>query len=91
MRLNLKALAIALGLVWGAGVFFVGVAHLLWPGYGGTFLNLIASIYPGYHVGGFGSVLVATLYAVLDGTVGGGVVAWLYNAANGTGAPHPSA
>jgi hypothetical protein len=59
--------------VWGAVVFLVGVAHLLWPGYGGAFLDLIASIYPGYHVGGFATVIVGTLYAALDGGVGGNV------------------
>jgi hypothetical protein len=91
MRLNLRALAIALGLVWGAAVFLVGVAHLLWPPYGGTFLDLIASIYPGYHVGGFGAVIVGTLYALLDGAVCGVVIAWVYNAAAGRGIPPASA
>lgn len=88
MRLSLKALAIALGLVWGAGVFLVGVAHLLWPGYGGAFLDLIASLYPGYHVGGFATVVVGTLYAALDGAVGGIIIASLYNAASSTGVSH---
>ena len=81
MRLNLKALALALGLGWGSGVFFVGVAHRLWPAYGGAFLDLIASMYPGYRVGGFGEVIVGTLYALLDGAVCGLVIGWLYNAA----------
>jgi hypothetical protein len=89
MRLDLKALAIALGLGWGAGVFLVGVAHLLWPGYGGAFLEVIASMYPGYHVGGFGEVIVGTLYALLDGAVCGVVIAWLYNAAGKAAGPQP--
>ena len=87
MRLNLKALAIALGLAWGAGVFLVGVAHLLWPGYGGAFLEVVASVYPGYHVGGFGEVIVGTLYALLDGAGCGLVIAWLYNTAANAAAP----
>jgi hypothetical protein len=91
MRLNLKALAIALGLGWGAGVFFVGVAHLVWPGYGGAFLTLVASIYPGYHIGGFGEVIVGTLYAILDGAVCGIVIGWLYNATSGAGTPRGAA
>jgi hypothetical protein len=90
MRFNLKALAVALGIGWGAGVFFVGVAHLLWPGYGGPFLDLMASIYPGYHIGGFGQVIIGTLYAVLDGAVCGAIIGWLYNAASGAGAPRAS-
>jgi hypothetical protein len=84
MRLNLRALAIALGLAWGSGVFLVGIAHLLWPGYGGAFLDLIASMYPGYHVGGFGTVFVGTLYAILDGAICGAIIGWLYNTASGT-------
>ncbi len=87
MRFNVKALAIALGCTWGAGVFLTGVAHLIWPGYGGAFLELAASIYPGYHVGGPGSVLVGTAYAVLDGAAAGAVVAWLYNAAGAAAPP----
>jgi hypothetical protein len=87
MHLNPKALAIALGLGWAAGVFCVGVAHLFWPGYGGAFLDLVASIYPGYHVGGVGTVIVATLYAATDGAICGALVAWLYNATSGAAAP----
>lgn len=83
MRLDLKALAIACGLVWGVAVFCVGVAHLVWPGYGGAFLEVVSSIYPGYEVGGFGSVIVGTLYAVVDGGVAGAMIGWVYNAAAG--------
>ena len=43
--------------------------------------TLGASIYPGYHgPAGFGSVIVVTLYALLDGLVCGALFAWLYNA-----------
>jgi hypothetical protein len=91
MHLNLRALASALGLAWGGGVFLVGIAHLMWPGYGGTFLDLIASVYPGYQVGGFGTVIVGTLYAILDGAICGVVIGWLYNAVSGTGVPSAAA
>lgn len=83
MRLNVKGLAIALGLGWGLGVFCVGVTHMLWPGYGGAFLDVVASMYPGFHVGGFGSVIVGTLYAILDGAVCGAIIAWIYNMVSG--------
>ncbi len=82
MRLNVKALAIAGAVVWGGGFLLVGLLNLLFRSYGVTFLELAASIYPGYHgPGGFGSVVVGTLYAVLDGAVTGGILAWLYNLA----------
>jgi hypothetical protein len=53
---------------------------MLWPPYGESFLQLLDSIYPGYHAsGGFGSVVIGSLYAVVDGAVGGLVFGWLYN------------
>jgi hypothetical protein len=82
MRLDPKSLAFALGIVWGAAILLTGVAHEVWPTYGGRFLELAASIYPGFHVGGFGQVVVGTLYGALDGAFGGAILAWLYNTAN---------
>lgn len=81
MRLNPRALACALGLTWGAAILLTSLAHIVWPGYGGAFLELAASLYPGFHVGGFGQAIVGTLYGALDGAVGGLIVAWLYNMA----------
>ncbi|HMU61318.1 MAG TPA: hypothetical protein PKA66_06000 [Gemmatimonadales bacterium] len=86
MRLDLKALAIAGGLLWGGAVLFAGAAHLAWPGYGGAFLDVVSSIYPGYEVGGFGSVIVGALYGLVDGAAAGLILAWLYNTAAGPAA-----
>ncbi|MDH4260171.1 MAG: hypothetical protein OEW16_07685 [Gammaproteobacteria bacterium] len=81
MKMNIKALAIAIGVVWSACVLLVGVAHLVWPGYGVAFLDLVASIYPGFHpANGFVAMIVGALYALIDGAIGGAVIAWLYNA-----------
>ena len=81
MKLNLKAMALTAGILWAACFFVTGIANLIWPSYGAAFLTLAASIYPGYHgPGGFGSVIVVTLYALLDGLVCGALFAWLYNA-----------
>jgi hypothetical protein len=53
---------------------------LAFPSYGGAFLDLGASIYPGYQgPDGIGSVIVVTLYGLVDGAIGGAVLAWLYN------------
>lgn len=80
MKMNIKALAIAVGVVWAACVLIVGSAHVIWPGYGGAFLDLVASLYPGYQpAGGFAEVIVGTIYALVDGTIGGAVLAWIYN------------
>ena len=80
MKLNLKALALSLAVLWGLVVFLVGLANLIWSGYAAAFLSLLASVYPGYHAAGsFGDLIVGTLYAVLDGAVGGLIFGWLYN------------
>lgn len=86
MRFNVKALAITAGVLWAACLFCVAMGNLLWSGYGNAMLDLAASIYPGYHgPGGFGSVLVVTMYAAVDGLVCGAVFAWLYNTVLGRG------
>ncbi len=81
MRLTPWRLGFAAATVWALCVFLAGVANLIWPLYGVEFLKLMDSIYPGYHYGvwGFWGVLVATLYAALDGWIVGVVFAWLYN------------
>ncbi len=80
MRLNTTAMAVAFGILWGACVLIVGVANLIWPSYGQAFLQICASIYPGYHPGaGIGSVVIGTIYALFDGAVGGAIFCWLYN------------
>ena len=80
MKFNVTALALTAGLVWGAAILVVGSANVMWPGYGGAFLDLAASVYPGYHPGAaFGSVVTGTLYGLVDGAIGGAVFGWLYN------------
>ena len=80
MKLDVKAMAFTIGLVWGAAMLLAGVAYLISDGYGEAFLDVMASVYPGYHASSnFGDVIVGTLYGLVDGTVGGAVIAWLYN------------
>jgi hypothetical protein len=80
MRLNVAALSIAGAILWGASVFLVTLANLAVPDYGVAFLNMIAALYPGYHVGaGLGALLIGTAYAVVDGAIGGALLGWLYN------------
>lgn len=80
MKLNLKAVAGAAALVWGAAMLLVGTVNLAYPAYGHDFLILLSSIYPGYHASGaLSDVIVGTLYAVADGAVFGLVFGWIYN------------
>jgi len=81
MRLSIRALAITSALLWGGCVLFVGLLNLASPGYGVAFLQMISSIYPGFHASRtFGDVIVGALYALVDGGVGGLIFGWLYNA-----------
>jgi hypothetical protein len=80
MKLCIGATTITAAIVWGLGVFCVGVLNLKWGSYGTEFLTLISSVYPGYkgdHT--FVEVLIATGYALLDGAVGGFLFAVIYN------------
>ena len=80
MKLKVTALMIAAGLLWGGAILVVAWANLIWPDYGRAFLELCASIYPGYKPGtGAGSVITGALYALVDGGIGGALLAWLYN------------
>ena len=80
MSLNAKALALAAGTVWGGCLLLVGLINLAFPSYGLAWLQLAASIYPGYHgPAGLGSVVVVMLYGLVDGAVAGAVFGWVYN------------
>ena len=81
MKLNVRALAIAGALIWGLlAMLLTGIANLIWPNYGQDFLQIIASVYPGYHAThSFAQVVVGTLYGLVDGAGCGAVLGWLYN------------
>ncbi len=80
MKLSLKSLTITAAVLWGGSFLVVSGANLLWPPYGAAFLEIMSSLYPGYEAGGTpGSVIVGTLYALLDGAIGGALFAWIYN------------
>lgn len=85
MKLSIKGLALASGILWGGSILLVGVANLIWPSYGVAYLDLARAIYPGYgSSAGFGGVIVGTLYGVADGAVAGAILAWLYNLLSAT-------
>ena len=80
MKFSVKGLALASGILWGVAILGMGLANLVWGGYGQQFLQLMASVYPGYHATrSVAEVIVGTLYGFVDGLIGGAVFAWLYN------------
>jgi len=80
MKLSIKALAITAAIIWGGALLIVGSANMMFPGYGLDFLEVMGSIYPGYQPGtGLSSVIIGSLYGVVDAGIGAAIFAWLYN------------
>ena len=81
MKIDVRAMALTLALVWGAfGMFLTGLGSAISPGYGQAFLEAMASVYPGYTAEpSIGQAVIGGLYGALDGAVVGGFSAWLYN------------
>ncbi len=81
MKLDIKAVAITCGLIWSIlAMLLTGVTNWIWPGYGQFFLDLMASLYPGYQgTASLGQVIIGALYGFVDGSIAGAVFAWIYN------------
>lgn len=77
MRLSVRALAIAAGLMWGLGIFFITLWIMLF--YGATHeVTLIGRVYHGYSIS-LGGAFLGLLWGLVDGAIGGAIFAWLYN------------
>ena len=80
MKFSVKGLALASGILWGVAMLGMGLANLIWGSYGQQFLQMMASVYPGYHaIRSVSGVIVGILYGFVDGLVAGAIFAWLYN------------
>ncbi len=83
MKLSIKAMAIASAILVSGSIFITALINRFHPGYGEAYLQLAASLYPGYHVGGMKNGIVGALYGLVDGAVCGALLAWFYNMAAG--------
>jgi hypothetical protein len=91
MRLSIKGLAIASGLIWAAAILCVGIIHLADPNYGVNFLQMTSSVYPGFRAAGtMGRVALGTVEGFVDGAITGLILAWLYNCFAPVGSQAPS-
>ena len=80
MKLSPKAMALTFGLLWGAAMLLVGSVNVLDETYGGDFLKMLAGLYPGFEgQGRFGNVLIGSVWGLVDGLIGGWLVAFVYN------------
>jgi hypothetical protein len=77
MKLNVKALAITLALVWGVGLFIMTWWIILLNGVTGD-VTFIGRVYRGYSITPLGS-FIGLIWALVDGAVTGAIFAWIYN------------
>ena len=77
MKLNIRAFAMAFGLIWGFGVFFLTWWIMMFDGATGE-VPFLGHLYRGYNISPLGSV-IGLVWAFFDGLGGGVIFAWLYN------------
>lgn len=76
-KINIRKAALAAGILWGCGVFLLGIMGTV-SGFGMSFINTLGSIYLGYSATYLGSVIGGVL-GFIDGAVGIAIFAWIYN------------
>ena len=79
MRLSLKAMMFAGGLLWGGAILLVSLINHARPDYGLSFLQMMSSVYPWFHTSHIAGILVGTLDGLVDGALAGLLFACLYN------------
>ncbi len=80
MKLSIRGIALTMGLLGAACMLAVGIVNMITPNYGADFLNMMSSVYPGFHYSRtWMSVLIGTVYGFMDGSIGGWVFASIYD------------
>jgi hypothetical protein len=77
MRLNVRAFALACGIVWGFSLF-VATLWLLAFGFKGEMIRVLDHFYWGYSFSVVGA-FVGLFWGFIDGLIFGALFAWLYN------------
>ena len=77
MKLNVKAFALACGLIWGIGLFVLTWWIIAFDGNTGE-VPFIGHVYRGYSNSPLGSI-VGLVWGFPDAMIGGAIFAWLYN------------
>ena len=78
-KLNVKSLALGLGLTWGISMLFIGWISA--TGWGAGIVNVISSLYIGFKSTFWGGIL-GGIWGFVDGFVGGAIIALVYNWVN---------
>jgi hypothetical protein len=89
MKINVKAFAVTMALWWGIGLFVLTWWMILFQGSTGD-PTIVGKVYRGYNISPLGSV-IGLAWGLVDGFVGGAILAWLYNRVSGLSSKTPSA
>jgi hypothetical protein len=76
MKLDVKAFALANGIIWGLAIFIMTVWVLMRGG--GETLILLEQFFIGYSIS-YAGALIGLAYGFVGGFICGGVFSWLYN------------
>ena len=76
-KLDVKALGLTLGIIWGAAMLLLGLIYMFFD-YGGAWMTVMSSIYIGYRATFIGSIIGA-IWGFIDAGIAGIIIAWLYN------------
>ena len=77
MRIDVKALALTSGILWGFGLFALTWWVILFDGATGD-ITCLSPVYRGYNISASGSI-IGLAWGFADGLIGGAIFAWLYN------------
>jgi len=78
MKLDVKALALSLGILWGASLIIMGIIAMIAPDYADNFVEAIGSKYPGYAPTIPGSI-IGGVCGFFDMGIFGLILGLLYN------------
>jgi hypothetical protein len=80
MKLSLKTMILAGALFKLITFVFISLLNLLLRPYGGAYLIMLASLYPGYDPVNWPiGLIVGSLYSLIAGALAGLLFGWLYN------------
>lgn len=76
MKLSVKGMAFAMGIVWSLSILVTAISAMY--GWGGMFVEVMSSLYKGYTPSIKGA-LIGAAWAFGDGFIGGAALAFIYN------------
>jgi hypothetical protein len=77
-RLNTKAVALALGIMWSLGVLFMSMTAVTTESYLHNVVEFLSTVYLGYSLS-IGGIITGMIWGFFDAAIGGFIFAWLYN------------